>query len=175
MAAPDYQPRVSGPGKFSQRTDMGMQKGQPLRIPTGQAYGKAKQLEQLEQSSKMPNVQAAQPQAPKGEAPSLPPAASPDAQGAEADPRQVLAMIANKPSQNPQVPLVPQGMNPANVATTRDMADALEDLISRSKVVSPALLRLTQELRRASSVPAPAGPLPAHPIYGWELARYLGD
>lgn len=45
---------VSGPGAFSSRTDTSP--GQPIRVPTGQPYGKAKQLENMQQSSHLPQI-----------------------------------------------------------------------------------------------------------------------
>lgn len=43
-----------GPGAFSTRTDQNV--GQPIRIPTGTAYGQAKQLEQAQRSVKLPQT-----------------------------------------------------------------------------------------------------------------------
>ncbi len=42
---------VSGPGSLSRRTDSGP--GQPVRVPTGGAYGDATQLRQIEQGAPM--------------------------------------------------------------------------------------------------------------------------
>lgn len=42
---------VSGPGALSRRTDGGV--GQPLRVPTGGAYGDATQLQQTQQGAPM--------------------------------------------------------------------------------------------------------------------------
>lgn len=42
---------VSGPGALSKRTDGGP--GQPIRVPTGGAYGEATELEQMQQAAPM--------------------------------------------------------------------------------------------------------------------------
>lgn len=44
---------VSGPGALSKRTDGGPGAKQPLRVPTGGAYGDATQLQQTEQGAPM--------------------------------------------------------------------------------------------------------------------------
>lgn len=44
---------VSGPGSLSRRTDSGPGAKQPIRVPTGGAYGDATQLQQAQQGAPM--------------------------------------------------------------------------------------------------------------------------
>lgn len=59
MTAPPPAGQVSGPGRYSQRTD---QAKQPQRVPTGLPYGQNQALQAIEQA------------APMSQAPALPPA-----------------------------------------------------------------------------------------------------
>lgn len=100
--APDYRQRVAGPGAQSQRTDLAG--NQPIRIPTGQPYGDAKRNEQLQQMTRLPQVETPE-VAPAGGAP--PSSAAGGAPGmVPPDPGAILGLLSGHPTDYPEQPMV---------------------------------------------------------------------
>jgi hypothetical protein len=97
----------SPPGRSSQRADLSPAAAfQPQRIPTGQPYGSAKQVEQMQASRPLRDA-AAQPTPGGGGPPGLPvPNAAQGAFGGGGlDPAQVLATVSGHPTQRPGEPI----------------------------------------------------------------------
>lgn len=133
---------VSGPGAMSQRTDMGPNQ-QPIRVPTGQPYGKAKQLENMQQSVAVPNLMGDQPGPTPmgggggGGAPQIEPMPN------TTNLLQLLGHPTNRPAEPVTTPS-PVGARPVPL---NQIIAAMESVMATSKTIPAPVMRMYQGLR----------------------------
>jgi len=145
-------PPVSGPGQFSQRTDQAP--GQPVRVPTGLPYGKAKQLEQAQQAVPLPASPGGTPPPSLGAGPA-PTGPSPIPQrqqplGAPLPPNSLE--LLSHPTQRPNEPVTaPSSIRGQKVIPQSTVIAALEDLMARADSVPENVMNLYQQLRMEAS------------------------
>lgn len=144
----DNKPRTSGPGPYSQRTDLVAGK-QPIRLPGGQPYGDRQLLEgaqqaiPLQQGGPMQPTQAGASGVPQGAAGGQP----------EMAPTDVAAMLGHD-SQNPGEPVTtaPGSPSPPDVVNASKLAGALEPIV-QSGPVSQSLMDFYLNLRQQARLP----------------------
>jgi len=134
VAKPDFKARVAGPGAQSKRTDL--QGSQPIRVPTGLAYGERKSMIAAQQAVPLPSSQG--PALPSG-----PSAPGPSPQGAPPD--DMLSLLAH-PNEAKEA-AIPQPTSPVSLSAD-DLLFAVEQIISGAETVSTSTLELLNGLRR---------------------------
>ena len=140
---------VSGPGSQSQRTDVGPQQ-QPIRVPTGQPYGQAKQLENMQQAVSIPNLEPDQPGRPPGGGGSSP---AVQAMPNSNELLQLLGHTTNRPGEPVTAPS-PVGARPVPL---NQIIGALENVMATSDTIPASVMRLYQGLRVEAAKQGGAG------------------
>lgn len=166
----------TGPGRSASRTDLapGASLQQPMRIPTGQPYGSAKQVEQMQASRPLQNGQAASAQAVTAAARSISmpkPQPHPGGrfaqQAVQASPQDILGAVGSHPSRFPGRPVnygVATGT--PRVQSAKELLAHVEALMQGAKAVPANVIRLYNGLRaevaQVANAPRPAqaGPTP---------------
>jgi len=151
-------PPPGGPGQFSQRIDQSP--GQPIRVPTGLPYGKAKQLEQAQSAVPLPaSPGGASLPSPGPSAPAPGPIAPPappmgGGPSGSSDMANALSLLSH-PTQRPNEPVTaPPSLQQPPVVSQSMIIAALEGLIAHSPSVPENVMRLYQGLR-AEAAKAP--------------------
>ena len=160
---------MSGPGAFSQRSDAAPA-AQPVRVPTGQPYGQAKQVENAQQAVPLPQGGPGQVALPPGQGrpapgqggppsplsgpPGQPLSPHPQAQPAPGNILDLLSHQTQRPNESPTQPA--QGLPGKRTVPLQQIIQTFENIFDHSDTVPENVMRLYQQLRQEAANQGPS-------------------